>query len=49
MGLPLAAATPCPRLRGEGIDLVNDGGEFAVIFAGGHDALILTLCSVLPL
>jgi hypothetical protein len=49
MGSPLAAVTPCPWSAGEGIDLVNDGGEIAVIFAGGHDALILTLCSVLPL
>jgi hypothetical protein len=49
MGLPLAALSPCPRSAGERVDLVNDGGGFAVIFASGHDALILTLCSVLPL
>src|SRR3546814_11594220 len=36
--MPLAALTPCQRSAGEGIDLVDDGGGFAVIFAGGHDA-----------
>src|SRR3546814_18862981 len=36
--IPRAAVPPCPRSAGEGIDLVDDGGGFAVIFAGGHDA-----------